>query len=377
MNKKLFSGLLVMFFVVAPFLVHGATFKDEENYYLAPGLTISDNLYTAGNDVNVSGTVLGDLFTAGGNVVVSGSVEADLFAAGGTLNISGKVAGDERVAGGNITISNSIGGDLMVAGGQVSVLPGSIIEKDVEILGGTVNYSGESNGKLDITGGDVYMNGKVNGDMSIEARSVRLGPDAVVTGNFDYSSPSEVVMEQGAKVNGTTNYNKTVEGKKTESQPFWGFFTFVLMIKFAAIALMSLILVYFFKNQTKAIVEDGVSNFWKKTGKGFIVLIVVPAAVILSFITVIGTPLGIIAMLLYALLLIISGVMANLLFAQLCMKYIFKKEKYNLNWWIVILAVLVFGLISCIPFIGWLFKFIVFLAALGSLTSHAFNKLKD
>jgi cytoskeletal protein CcmA (bactofilin family) len=380
MSKKLFSVILAAFLVVTPFLVNGATSEAKDNYYLAPSLTINDNLYVAGADANVSGTVMGDLFVVGGNVSVFGPVEGDLMSAGGTLNISGKVTGDERLVGGNIMISNSVGGDLLVGGGQVNVLSNSIIGKDVEIAGGTVNYSGENNGNLGIAGRNVYINGKINGDVSVKAESVKLGPNAVITGNFDYSSLNEAVLEQGAKINGTVNFTKTTmpdNKKMADKGSFWGFISFVFTMKLIAITFVALIFVYLFKNQTKAIIEESVSNFWRKTGKGFILLVVIPFAIIISFITVIGTPLGVIAGLLYAVLLIISSILGNLLFAQLCMKYVFKKKEYELNWWIVILAVLVFGLISFIPFIGWLFKFIIFLAAFGSLADYALNKLKD
>ncbi|MFA5714637.1 MAG: hypothetical protein WC998_02770 [Candidatus Paceibacterota bacterium] len=380
MSKKLFSIILAVAFIVVPFLVHGATIKGDKSYYLAPGLTIDDNLYAAGSDVNVSGQVAGDLFIFGGNVVVSGPVGGDLMSFGGTLNINGKVSGDERLAGGNIIISNSVGGDLLVAGGQVSILPGSIIGKDVEIAGGNINYSGENNGRLSIRGGDVYINGKVNGDLSVEAKSIKLGPNAVITGSFDYYSPTEAVLEQGSTIGGAVNFNKTTMPAKKDMPGaglFLGFITMGLIVKLMMIIIAALVIIYFFRNQSEAIIKEGVSNFWKNTGKGFIFLVVIPAAIILSFITIIGTILGVIAGFLYAILLIISSVVANLIFAQLCMKYIFKRDKYELNWWIVILAVLIFGTISFVPFIGWLFMFIIFLAAFGSLSGYVFNKFKN
>ncbi|MFA5169651.1 MAG: hypothetical protein WC386_01235 [Candidatus Paceibacterota bacterium] len=375
MNKKLFSGILAAFLIVAPFLANGATGESEDNYYLAPGLTINDNLYVAGSDVNISGTVTGDLFAAGGNVTVSGPVEEDLMAAGGSLNISGKVSGDERVAGGTVTISNVIGGDLLVAGGQVIILPGSTIGKDIEISGGNINYRGESNGKLSISGGDVYINGKVNGDLSITAQSIKIGPDAMINGNFEYSSPREAVLEQGAKVNGTVEFTKTTAFEKSsDTKPMMGFMTFALITKLSAIIFAALIFFYFFRKQTEVIIKEGVSNFWKNAGKGFVILIVVPAAVILSFITIIGAPLGVIGGILYVALLIVSSIIANLIFAQLCIN-VFKKGE--LNWWIIILSVIIFGMISFIPFIGWLFKFIILLVALSSLSNYTLNKLKN
>jgi cytoskeletal protein CcmA (bactofilin family) len=378
MNKKLFSVILA-FFMVIPFLVCGATMEAGDNYYLASSSTVNDNLYVASPDANISGIVTGDLFVFGGNVLVVGTVEGDLMSAGGTLNISGRVSGDERVAGGNIMISNFVGGDLLVAGGQISVLSGAVIEKDVEIAGGNINFSGESNGKLSINGGNVYINGKVNGDLSINAESVKLGPNAVIAGNFKYSSLNEAVLEEGAKINGTIDFSKMSISENKEmpiKQSFFGFITFGLIIKLITLIFTVLIFFYLFKNQAEAIVKEGVSNFWKNTGKGFILLVVVPVAIILSFITVIGSVLGVIAMFSYIVLLIVSSIVANLFFAQLCMKYIFKKEEQKLNWWIIVLSILVFGLISLIPFIGWLFKFIIFLTAFSSLTGYIFNKLK-
>ncbi len=380
MNKKFFSGVLVAVFIVVPFFAHGATLKAEKSYYLGSGTTINDNLYVAGADANVSGTVTGDLFVFGGNVVVVGPVAGDLMSAGGTLNINGKVSGDERIGGGNIMISNSIGGDLLIAGGQINVLAGTTIGKDVEIAGGTVNYSGENTGRVDIRGGDVYFNGKVSGDLSIEAKSIRLGPNAVIQGNFNYSSPAQAVLEQGVTVNGTVNYTKTTM-PQTKEMPkkgaFLGFVTIAFLVKLLTIAVAALVLAYFFKKQTQEIVEESISKFWNNTGKGFIWLVVVPAAIIVSFITIIGSFIGIVAGITYAALIIISSVIANLVFARLCMKYIFKKDKYELNWWIVILSILVFGLISLIPFIGWLFKFIIFLAAFGSFSAYVCKKFKD
>jgi cytoskeletal protein CcmA (bactofilin family) len=277
-------------------------------------------------------------------------------------------------------ISNSVAGDLLVAGGQINVLSSSVIGKDVEIAGGTINYSGENNGKLSINGGDVFINGKINGDMSINAQSIKLGPNAVITGNFNYSSPKEAILEQGAKVNGTVNFNKIImpENKDmNKGQAFLGFITFGLLMKSLMIILTVLVFAYFFRKQTEAVIKESSSNFWKNAGKGLILFIVVPVAIILSFITVVGSMLGVATIFVYAALLITSSIIANLLFAQLCMKFIFKKGDKKINWWIIVLSVLVFELISFIPFIGWIFKFIIFLATLSGLANYIFNKLKD
>lgn len=379
MNKKILFSILATIFVIAPFWAQGAIIKAENNYYLAPNTTIDDNLYAAGSDANVSGTVTGDLFVFGGNIIVSGPIQGDLMSAGGTLNINGKVSGDERVAGGTITISNSIDGDLLAAGGQINIMSGSTVGKDVEIAGGNINYSGDSNGKVSVRGGNVYINGKVKGDLLVVAETIKIGPNAVISGNFNYSSPNEAVLEQGSTISGAVNFNKTTLSEKKDMPNkglLFGFITMGLLIKLITTIIIVLIFIYFFKKQSEEITKEGISNFWENAGKGFIMLVIVPVVIIISFVSIIGAALGLIMAVLYALFLIISSIMAVLLFAQLCMKYVFKKEEYKLNWWIIILALLLFEIISLIPFIGWLFKFIIFLAAFSGLTKYIINKLK-
>ena len=63
-------------------------------------------------------------------------------------------------------------------------------------------------------------------------------------------------------------------------------------------------------------------------------------------------------------------------FAKLALKYVFKKENYELNWWVVILAILVLGLINLIPVVGWIFTFVIFLAALGAWSNYVYARVK-
>jgi len=379
MNKKiLFSAVAV--FCVVPLLVLGATFETGENYYLDSGATINDNLYAAGGTVNISGTVNGDALVAGGTITVSGPVSGDVAAAGGNISINSDVAGDLRIVGGNITVSKSAGGDLIIAGGQINVSPESSIGKDVEIAGGSINFLGKAGQTLEIEGGTVFVNGPVAGNLKITAEEIKLGPKAVIGGNFDYSSLKEAVLEQGAVVSGTTNFTKinTEVGSnaKTANAMFLGFIGVAWVVKTLMFILAALVLVYFFKPQTKNVLDIASSNFWKEVLRGFIVLVVLPIAIILSFVTVIGTFLGLIALAFYVAFIILASVFNILVFAKVCLKYLFKRPDYEMNWWVLIISALVFGAVCMIPFVGWIIGFIIFLSSLGSVSAFVYNKLR-
>ncbi len=378
MKKILFLSVLSAVLIIVPVLAYGATFKADQNYYLNPGLTINDNLYTVGSNVSIAGVVNGDLFTAGNNVLISGPVNADLAAAGNTLNVNGNVTGDMRLLGGNINITNSAGGELLAAGGQMNVMSGSIVKGDVKIAGGNVNYSGNAGGDVVINGNKVYINGTIEKNLSVKARDITLGSGTLIKGNFDYYSLKEAVIEQGATIRGTVNFHKTETPAKKQMPGFiFGLFTLALLVKTMMFIVASLAALYLARTHVKSIVREASSNFWKEAGRGFILFIVAPVAIIISFITIIGITLGMIALFIYLALITIAAVIAGLLFAKLALKYIFKKENYELNWWIVILAVLALGLIALIPVAGWIFIFIIFLAALGSFANHVYKKLKE
>ena len=138
-----------------------------------------------------------------------------------------------------------------------------------------------------------------------------------------------------------------------------------------------MIALYFAGDQVKSIVREASSNFWKEAGRGFVILFIAPVAIIISFITIIGMTLGLIALFVYLALIFIAAVIAVLLFARLALKYVFKKENYELNWWVVILAVSALGLITFIPIVGWLFTLVIVLAALGSSAKYVYKKLKE
>lgn len=377
MKKILFLSVLSAVLIIVPVLAYGATFKADQNYYLNPGLVINDNLYTAGSNVSIAGVINGDLFAVGNNVLISGPVNADLAAAGNTLNVNGDVAGDMRLLGGNVNIANSAGGELLTAGGQVNVMSGSVVNGDVKIAGGNVNYSGNARGEVVINGNQVYINGTIEKNLSVKARDITLGPDTLIKGNFDYYSPKEAVTEQGATIRGNVNFHKTEMPAKKQARGFvFGLFTLALLVKAMMFIVASLVALYLARTHVKSIVKEASSNFWKEAGRGFVLLIAVPVAIIISFITIVGITLGMIALFLYLALITVAAVITVLLFAQLALKYVFKKENYELNWWIVVLAILALGLIALIPIAGWIFILIIFLAALGSLAKYVYRKLK-
>jgi hypothetical protein len=378
--KKIVLVFAVAVLATAPVLAMGATIKAGESYNLRQGDIMDDNLYAAGGSVNIAGITNGDLIVAGGSLMVSGPVSGDLAAAGGTINVVSNIAGDARIVGGNIIILSSVTGDLVIAGGQINVSSSSAVGKDVQIAGGSVNFEGQASGNLNIMGESVYIDGTVAKDVVVKAKNIKFGPNTIIEGKLDYYSNSQAVLETGAIVNGATNFHKVnlpeVQGSKEAKWAILGFISIFALLKLVAGIVAGLIMFYFFKPQTSAVLKNSIVKFWPEALRGFIVLVVAPVAVILSFITVIGSTLGVIVLLFFAVMVVIASIMTVLLFAKLCLKYLFRKENYELNWWVIALSFLAFSIISLIPIIGWVVGFVIFLSAFGSTLKLVYNKIR-
>ncbi|OGZ67029.1 MAG: hypothetical protein A3D35_03530 [Candidatus Staskawiczbacteria bacterium RIFCSPHIGHO2_02_FULL_34_9] len=296
----------------------------------------------------------------GGDISISGPVEGSLMLAGGNVNVNNTVGNSLRIVGGNITIADSVGSDLIVAGGKIAVQSGTTVGKEAFLAGGSV-----------------YFDGTVNGNLKIAGKQITIGPNAKINGKLDYYSDKVATIDSGAMVKGKTNFHQKTINNPFNKEFLFGFMSIAAIAKLLMMFVAALIMFHFFKPQTNSIIDNSVSNFWKESLKGFIILCVVPVAIILSLVTVVTLYLGLITLFFYLAFVIISSVISVLVFAKLCLKYIFKKVDYQLNWWVILLSAIVMGIIGFIPFIGWIIVFFVFISTLGSTSSALYNKLRS
>lgn len=337
---------------------------------LPPAPAGGANAYLVGGIVNAENQVNGDLLAAGGTVIITSKAQGDIMAAGGTVNILGASAQDVRVAGGNVTVGGNFTGELMAAGGSVTVTPQTTIAKDSYIVGGTLNFLGFESGALTLAGSDIRIDGTVNGNVIVnKANKVTIGSLAVVRGGLEYSAPVPVVIEQGGQVLGQTTFHKIeTPAQSNAGFVFASFITILAIVKFLAALTAAYLLWYLRRKDMIAVIEDMCERFWKNLLYGFAFLVLVPVAAIILFVTVIGSIPAIVALLVYAALLVLATPVA-LLVATSGLLQLFKRNKTALTWYLILIGSLIFSLVSIIPFVGWIICLIIYLVSLGGLFS--------
>jgi hypothetical protein len=379
MENCLFKRAAVVFVFIAAFIpvtASAAQFRGDQSGSISINEAVSDDIYAAGSSVSLAAPVTGEAVLVGGNVLVSGAVSESVWAAGGTLTVLGNTADDVRVVGGNIMINGKTAHDVIALGGQINLSSSATVGKDLIVLGGTVTVDGPVNGNVYIRGGEVTINAPIGGSVDVKADTIVFGPKATIAGKLVYSSPKEATIASGV-ANGGVEYTK-MENKnaKNAGGALAALLTIGFLIKLVCLLVLAIILTMIFKKRSIVLEQNAFKAFWGNLFYGFAASILVPIAALLLFITVIGSPVAIIVMCAYGILLAMSGIFAPVLVGGLIWKLVKKTPDYPINIYSILVGALVFGLAGWIPVVGWIFGLVFVLVALGALTRVVSDGLK-
>jgi cytoskeletal protein CcmA (bactofilin family) len=322
--------------------------------------------FVAGQNVTVSSAVNGDLLAAGREVTVEQQVGGDLAAAGGTLRLNGTISNNTYAAGGQIFVNGTMARNARIAGGTIELTPSSRIEGGASIAGGEIRVNGSIGKYLQATGRSVYINGPVDGDVEAAGGQIELGPNARIGGKLRYRSRSELKQDAGAQVLGGIE-RLPLRGRAAGAvaRGFAGalfvFWTLGLML------LLAILLIAFpgFGNIIGMLeTRPGMSAV-----VGFALLVCVPVASVILFITLIGAPLGLLSLIAYGALLMVGYLAAAAVVGDLLLKRLHVANAEAVRWRIAaaICGILIISVLGAIPALGGLVVFVALIMGMGAV----------
>ncbi len=365
-------ALVALLFGV-PALLFAADFRSGDQVSVKSTETVAEDLYMAGGTITSAGSVTGDLYAGGGTVLISGAVSEDLVAGGGTVTVLGPVGDDVRIGGGTVLIQGTVGGDAVVGGGQIH-LTGSRIEGDVLMGGGSIRIDASVGGDVKIGGDEVYINAPVAGNVEVHAEKLTLGSEARIAGNLKYRSPKEATLEAGATVVGTTTYEpaKDRDGRAMAA----AFLSALALAKLCMLLAGAFFFALVFRRFAEAVTKTAALRPLLEIGRGFVFLIVAPVLSVLLLVTIVGMPLGLLGLLSYGALMIVSCLVAPIVLGSLLYQWFSKKER-EINWKTVLIGVFAVFLLGFIPILGGLINFILVLLTLGAVVKIKWDLIKE
>jgi hypothetical protein len=318
----------------------------------------------AGGSFSQAHPVAGDLMAAGGTVDVLAEVGGDALLAGGNLRVDGAVKQGLYAAGGRIAIAAPVQRNVRMAGGSLEIAPQARVSGNVSAAGGDIRVLGPIGGYLLAAGGRVLINGPVAGDVELRAGQIELGPKAAIGGKLRYASRDELKRDPAATVAGGIERSEWRAGwERRHPGRAVGFIWAGGLMLLAAVLAAALPAWYGRVLQTLR-QQPGMSAL-----AGLVAIVCIPVAAILLFVTIVGVPLGLLALLAYPALVLVGYVSTGVAGGRMALARWRPAQQASRGWQALAAAaaMLVLSLAASVPWVGGLVALAVLLLGVGSL----------
>ena len=356
MSKHIFKGLAAMLIVMlatvfAAVPVLAADLRSGDTVTVAIGEVVDGDLYVAGSDIIIDGTVNGDIFGVGRSLTINGIVNGGVSFAGQTLTVNGEITGGARLAGTDINVNGNIDGDLLAGGTNVNVTSKARIGGDFLFGASTVRINGPVEGYIRGAGNEVIVANVVGGNIELGVDRLIVTSAANLQGNLTYTSENEADIQSGAQIGGTTTHKVPEVKEPAKAGPFAGIGGKIVAFLMTLLAGIVIILVAPRRATSVAASirrKPGWSLLW-----GFVILSATPIAAIITFVTVVGVPVGLIGLTLYGIAIYLSQIAVGLFIGYWIIGYFSKVESRGILVGALALGFIILTLLKLIPYVGF------------------------
>ncbi len=331
---------------------------------IAKGEVVDGDLYVAGRTVIVDGTINGDFWACGRAITVNGIVRGGVVALGEMILIRGDVGRSVRAAGRILTIGGSVDGDVVVGASRVHVTRAAGIENDLVFGARKTRVDGPVGGSISGGGGEVTLSNEVKGDVKLRVERLALLPTTDVQGDLTYTSEQEADIQSGAQIAGETTH-KLPEVREKRGRPFPGVVGRVIGFLMALLA--GLLVILLAPTRLKSIAETLRTRPGPSAGWGAIVLCATPVAVLIACITIVGIPVGLIALACYGIVIYLSQIPVGFLIGQWIIAYFKGVESRAMMFGALALGLVILRLLRLIPYLGFFIGLAIILFGLGAI----------
>jgi hypothetical protein len=256
--------------------------------------------------------------------------------------------------------------DLLIIGGSVNLMTGSTVNGSVILIGGSLNAAGTIDGELAVFGGTVNLTSTfvLNGDLITAGAAVNRDPSAQINGQiYTGGNTPNLVLPGGVHLpNLASNFN-----------PFFrigGFFVSIFLWALVAMVVAMFIPLHLTRTSQTALTQPIISG-----GLGCLTVIVVPIVLVLLAITICLIPVAIIGAFLLAIAWVF-GLVALGLEVGKRISGMFKQDWHpaiSAGVGTLALMVVLSGLQTIIPCVGWIPQTLVGIIGLGAVLLTQFG----
>jgi len=366
--KRMIKVLGVALALVLPAAALAYAVDASQTVTLPKGQTKAGTYYATGQTVTIDGDVDGDLICAGQTVNVNGAVHGDVICGGQNVTVNGPVDGSVRAAAQTVDINGTVGRNVTALGQTVALGAGARVAGDVGLAAQSATVSGPVD-KAVYGAAESVTVGSIVGSVDVRTNSLTLGNDAHVNGDLTYTSEDSLTVDK-TKVTGSVTHHVPPQrertGKPANPAAVWfGWWAYWL----AAALVTGLVLALLAPRLVGRVTQVMVKRPGASIGWGLLVAIVTPIVALLLMFTVIGIPLALLMLAVWALALVTSGVFAGIAFGR----WLLERADWRKGSlvWAAVVGIILSAVVFSIPFLGGLIGLVASWWALGGLALNS------
>jgi cytoskeletal protein CcmA (bactofilin family) len=334
---------------------------------------VNDDLYLTANTILVDGTINGDLTTFGRSVSIKGVVKGGVLAAGETVKIGGEVSRAVRAAGRNLIVDGNFDGDVLLAGDKIHINDQTQITGSLVFAGRNISVDGSVKDGIKGYGQEVIIDSQIKGDVELEVEELVVLPRTRIDGDLIYGSDQDADIQSGAQISGMITRNPPSPDR--ERLPSWrSISTGIGFVAFFMSLLTGLIIVLLAPKWLESTTDYIIAKPGPSVGWGAVILFATPVAALIAFIIVIGIPVSLITLALYAIAIYISQIPVCLLIGRWIISRFRSVEGKAIMFGALALGLFIYRILRMIPFLGGLIVLAAILFGLGAMAVSIKNR---
>lgn len=362
--KKFIRTLAIILFLPTLLLAQGSSYKLGTTIRINEGDTVSKNVIAAGQYVDIFGHLNDDLFSASRSLVINGSVSDDAIVAGRDVTVRGTIGDMLMAAGETVVIDGEIAGDLFAAGNEILVASNARIRGNVALAGNEIIFQGGTvDGWMRVSGNEITLDGTVRNFVEL------YGNDFIFGDNYNPSSSTSITTAR--EITREEIENAPADLKiEVEKEETWGAALLFSIWFYVSMLIIGVVLIFIFRETTTDLYRFSTERYFRNTGLGFLLFLVIPISIILLFILILTIPLSVMIMMLYGLALFISFLLVALTLGTGSIRYFKTEDKFADYFWGLALGMILIGILSALPYAGPFINILLIFFGLGTLLSY-------
>ncbi|HEY3246805.1 MAG TPA: polymer-forming cytoskeletal protein, partial [bacterium] len=221
--------------------------------------------------------------------------------------------------------------------------------------------------------GPVTLGGTIAGNVRVEADTLVVLPSARITGKLTYTASREADIQPGAEIRGGIERTVRPAAARRAARPLSGFAVWRALLEFVWLLVLGIVALAFSTRGVLTVVDRISRRFWPALLTGFVLCVVVPVAIVLSFVTVIGIPVGGVALLLYLATLYPAKVFTAAWIGDWAMNRLQPGNPNRSPYMEMLVGVLIVVVLISLPFVGWAFRAVALLVGFGALWTQVWS----